>query len=146
MEDREKHEEMNFDREELAEWLKKIEAENAGQELYAKKQYTMSKISAAASVCVLVIVIFCAAVLLPRVLHTLDQMDVVMTELETISGDIARTDISGMLEHVDSLVQTSEEGMVEAMEKISGLDIESLNEAIRDLQTVVEPMARLFGR
>ena len=51
-----------------------------------------------------------------------------------------------MLEHVDSLAQTSEEGMAEALEKISALDIESLNEAIRDLQAVVEPMARLFGR
>ena len=73
-------------------------------------------------------------------------MNAVMTELETVSSDLAQADLSGMLEHVDSLAQTSEEGMAEALEKISALDIESLNEAIRDLQAVVEPMARLFGR
>ena len=155
MEDKEKREEqeikdrkdiLGFDRAELTEWMRKSESENAGQERYAKKQYTMSKISAGACVCVLLIVIFCAAVLLPQVLHTLEQMNAVMTELETVSSDLAQADLSGMLEHVDSLAQTSEEGMAEALEKISALDIESLNEAIRDLQAVVEPMARLFGR
>lgn len=134
------------DRDELKEWMRKIEAENAGQELYARKQYVMSKISAGANLCVLAIVVFCVLILMPKVLHTFEQMNTVMEELEMVSEELAEADIAGMLDNVDSLVRSGEAGMEEAVGKIARLDIESLNEAIRDLQAVVEPLARLFGK
>ena len=33
-----------------------------------------------------------------------------------------------------------------AMETLGDVDIESLNDAIRDLKAIVEPLGRLFGR
>ena len=137
---------------EFMELMKKIESENAGQENYAKKQYQMTRISAVSSILVLVIVLVCASVLMPRIFRTFEQVDVVMADLETVSSELAET-LPGMLANLDVmmgdldvLVSSSSEGVAEAIEKMAALDIDSLNEAIRDLKAIVEPMARLFGR
>lgn len=46
--------------------MERIEASNAGQEKYAKKQYRMSQITALCSILVLIIVIYAAVTLIPE--------------------------------------------------------------------------------
>jgi len=150
---------------ELYELLKRLEAANAGQELYAKKQYRMSQISAAACVLMLIVVLACAVVLMPKVLHLFDQVDaitqkvdvvfeeidtlydqisVVMKDLESITSGLADT-LPEMMTNLDTLMETSSEGITEAIDKVSSIDIKTLNNAIADLQAIVEPISKLFG-
>ncbi len=70
----------------------------------------------------------------------------VLENLDTVTADLAKTDISGMMKDVDSLVTSSEESMVTAVGKIEAIDIDSLNKAIKDLQSIVSPLAKLFNR
>lgn len=69
------------------------------------------------------------------------------------------TEVSGTLEEADNTMRNiqslfEEEGLVgqssralqQTTDKISRMDIESLNSAIRDLGAVVEPLADFFGR
>ncbi len=70
----------------------------------------------------------------------------VLENLDTVTAELAKTDITGMMEDVDSLVVSSEENMAAAVGKIEAIDIDSLNKAIKDLQSVVSPLAKLFGR
>lgn len=150
---------------ELYELLKRLESANTGQELYAKKQYRMSQISAAACVLMLVIVLACAVILMPKVLRLFDQVDAitqkvdvvfeeidtlygqiddVMKDLETITSDLADS-LPDMITNLDSLMETSGEGIAEALDKVSSIDIKTLNSAISDLQSIVEPISKLFG-
>ena len=76
----------------------------------------------------------------------LDQTALVVDNLETITSDLAKADIEGMLNNVNELVITSEESMQEAVKKIDDIDIRSLNKAIKDLQAVVTPLSRLFKK
>ena len=155
------------------ETMEKLEAANAAQEYYAKKQYTMSLISAAASVLMLLIVIVCAVILMPKVMHTFEQVDVVFSQVDEVFGQVdevfgqiddvyqqlgtVMTDLEGitselsdslpdMLKEMDTLMTTSGEGINEALSKVSAIDIKTLNSAIADLQAIVEPLAKLFGR
>ena len=130
---------------ELLELVKKLEAENAVQERYAKKQYRMACVSAAASVLALVVVIVCVAVLMPRVLQTFDQADAILADLEAVTSQLAES-LPQMIEDLNALVSGSRDGISEAIGKIAAIDIDSLNEAIQDLKTVIEPLARLLGR
>lgn len=137
----------------MTEWMRRVEASNEAQVRYAKKQYAMSRISAVCSGGMLLVVIVCALVLTPKMLSTFRQIDTVMgemesvlTDLESASNALAGADVAGMLEGVNTLVEDSQTGVAEAVEKISALDIETMNEAIADLKAVVEPLARLFGR
>ena len=130
---------------ELLELMKKLEAENAAQERYAKKQYRMACVSAAASVLALVVVIVCVAVLMPRVLQTFDQADAILADLEAVTSQLAES-LPQMIEDLNALVSGSRDGISEAIGKIAAIDIDSLNEAIQDLKTVIQPLARLLGR
>ena len=112
---------------------------------YEKKQYQMAKISAAANAAMLLVVILCAVILIPRFLNTMNQVDVVMADLEIVSSELADT-LPEMMEDLDALVNSSEAGITEAIEKMNAIDFEALNQAIQDLQTVIEPLARFFGR
>lgn len=133
------------DQSELLELVKKLEAENTAQERYAKKQYRMACVSAAASVLALVVVIVCVAVLMPRVLQTFDQADAILADLEAVTSQLAES-LPQMIEDLNALVSGSRDGISEAIGKIAAIDIDSLNEAIQDLKTVIEPLARLLGR
>lgn len=135
------------------EWMRRVEESNELQAVYAKKQYTLAKIRTICTTFMLLIVIVCVLILAPRLHHTFEEIDFVMNEMETVmlnleeaSTALAKTDLAGMLDGVNTLVQDSQTGVEEAVEKISALDIESLNEAIRDLKAVVAPLAKLFGR
>lgn len=142
----------NMNNQEFLEMMKRIEAANDGQEKYAKKQYRMSQLSAFASILSLLIVIGCAVIFVPKALHTFEQADQIMTDLESATSELSEalpemiTDVNGLVSDVDGLVISAEGGITESMEKISSLDIDSLNEAIGDLQAIVEPLARMFGR
>ena len=128
--------------EERAAIMKRLEASNAAQELYAKKQYRMSLISAGANVMVLGLVVFLILTLLPKINSTFENLNAVMENVETITEELSAVDIEGMVDNIDGLVAGSSESLSQAMKKINAIDIEKLNDAIRNLNDAVEPMAR----
>ena len=64
--------------------MERIEASNAGQEKYAKKQYRMSQITALCSILVLIIVIYAAVTLIPKANTTFQNLNLIMEDLDTI--------------------------------------------------------------
>lgn len=126
---------------ERSEILKRIEASNEAQARYARKQYTMSLIGAAANVLVLCLVVFLTVTLLPKVISTFQNLNVIMENVEMITNDLKEVDIEGMMKNIDSLVVDSTDSLNQAMKKINAIDIEKLNSAIRNLDDAVEPLA-----
>ena len=122
--------------------MQRIESANAGQELYARKQYRMSQITAAASVLVLAVVLYGTAA---RASATLQNMDAVMENLEDITSDLAQSDLQQMIADVDGMVSSSEKSVRDALDKINRIDIDTLNQAIQNLNDTVEPLANFFG-
>lgn len=74
------------------------------------------------------------------------QAETVLTNLETVTDELAQADISGMVSSVDTLAQTSQSGIQQALEKVNAIDIQALNQAIEDLAKVVSPLANLVQR
>lgn len=77
---------------------------------------------------------------LPQLVAVLDQTKTVLNNLEQATDQIARMDLVGMAENVEELVSSGQE----AMETLSGVDLETLNQAIADLAAVVEPLRKIF--
>ena len=76
------------------------------------------------------------------------QLETVLGNLETVTGQLAQADLAGMVENVDALVSGSETGLRQAMENLNSIDFEKLNLAIDSLSRVVESLskiARIFG-
>lgn len=73
------------------------------------------------------------------------QAEDVMTNLETVTRELAESELAEMVKNVDELVTTSHEGVSQALEKMDAMDIEALNKAIANLSAVVEPLAKFFN-
>lgn len=125
--------------------MEDIKKSNDAQAKYGKRQYFMSQITAAASIVILGIVLFVSASLLPKLNETYEHTEAIMADLQTITSELAQSDLDDMLNNINRLVVSSEGSIDDTMKKIDAIDIESLNKAIKDLSAVVEPLAKFFN-
>lgn len=94
----------------------------------------------------LVAALFCAGVFLlvyqalPHLTQVLDQTKTVLNNLEQATAQIAQMDLVGMAGNVEELVTSGQE----AMQTLTGVDLDTLNQAIADLAAVVEPLRKIF--
>lgn len=144
MENNDENAKIPMSQEEFQAMMERIESSNAGQELYARKQYRMAQITAAASILVLAIVIYAAVTLIPAANTTFQNLNFIMEDMEIITEQLAEADLQKMITDIDSLVAGSEKGVEEALEKINSMDIDTLNHAIKNLNDTVEPLAKFF--
>ena len=101
-----------------------------------------------------------AAVVIAVALTLLPRANAALSQVEAVAEQLASVDLVGMAERVDALVAQSSESMDEAMagldaglsdlhralDVVTGVDLESLNESIESLSAILEPLSRLFGK
>ncbi len=76
----------------------------------------------------------------------MDDVQAVVENLDKSTQELASIDIDDMLQNVNSLVDTSEKSVEETVKRLDDLDLDSLNKAIKDLSTIIAPLAKLFKR
>ena len=74
----------------------------------------------------------------------LGQAEVVLTNLEEVTTELTQVEFTKMIDDVDELVSSSQQGLEQTLEKVNSIDIETLNEAIDGLAKVVEPLTKFF--
>lgn len=121
--------------------MEQLKASEAKQQSLMKKQLLFTRIFAVSNcVLVLLLLVFVAGVL-PRLTTALDKASETLVKV-----DGALEDFGEVFNNVNSLVDSSSKAVEQTMDKVEQMDIESLNEAISDLNDVVAPMAEFFGR
>ena len=70
----------------------------------------------------------------------------ITTELERITKELSTVDWEQLSVNIGDTAVQAQESMKQAGEAVEKLDIDSLNEAIRDLNAIIEPLAKLFGK
>lgn len=127
--------------------LQEMAEQNEAQAGILKKQLFVTRIAALAG-CVLAAGVLMALLLLvPPLVKTLGQVQQTLTEVSGTLAEAENTmqDIQSLFEQ-DGLVGQSSRALQQTTDKISRMDIDSLNNAIRDLGAVVEPLAEFFGK
>lgn len=131
----------------LLELLERIEKTNRRQVWYARFQFLFTVIAAAACVVLLV----SALGVFPQLEDAVSQAETVLNNLESVTTELAKSDLSGMVENmdtlvtnVDGLVNASQTGVEQAIENLNSIDFDALNDAIKDLSDVIEPIAKFF--
>ena len=114
----------------ILETLKEIKEQNRKKLLYQK----------CLTAFMLVITIAFLAVV-PGVLSTIQTAKTTMASLNITIGKMDTA-----LDAITEIAQNSSQGMEEALENINSIDIDTLNDAIYDLNEVVKPMADFFGK
>ena len=133
----------------MLELLERMEKSNRRQVWYARAQFIFTMIAA---ICCAVLLLSGIKVL-PVLQETAVQAETVLSNLESVTTELAQSDLSGMVQNmdalvsnVDGLVASSQAGVEDAMKKINGIDFDALNAAIKDLSDVVEPIANFFNK
>lgn len=144
----------------LAHMLMDIRDNERREMEYAKKQSRFAVIISLLCLVFVVVTMVVVLMVVPKALDLIDNINVivadagdsladvsvVLKDLNKVTSELAEQDIAGLFNNVDALVNQSQTSIDKAMSKVEQMDIESLNEAIRDLRAVVEPLAKLFGR
>lgn len=133
---------------ELLELLQKIEKANHQQVRLARLVCIFALIAAICCGCTFGLVYSVLPQItgiLPQISTVASQMQTVLTDLEQTTAQLSVMDFTGMIDNVDTLVTTAQEGLAQTMEKFNAIDIQTLNQAIEDLAKVVEPMSKLMS-
>ena len=138
-------------------YQKLIYEESLKQTALLEKQAKTSKIQTA-TVSVLMLIVAVALIVLSvqvggvleQANSAIDEITVLTTELNTI---LEESQITELLNNANALIEESGDALTKALEDVdealgtvSQIDIETLNSAIADLQKVIQPLAKLFGR
>lgn len=118
------------EKQELQELLERLDKSNRQQARYARWQCVFS---VAAALCCVGLFLAVYA-LMPQVQALSAQTESVLANLETVTAQLAGMDLGAMGRDLG-----------EVTGKLNAIDFAALNQAIRDLGEVVEPMARFFG-
>ena len=137
---------------ETLELLRKIERSSRIQ-IYSGYVRTGLMLVCAVCMAVLVVMVFRLMPKINEILaqaqHAFNQVGTVLDYLEQTSYQLSQVDLQGMVSNVDGLVTTGQQSLEASMEKLNGVDFEALNKAIKDLEAVIEPLAKMtkvFGR
>lgn len=121
----------------------------------SRKMLLYARIRTLASLVIAAGIIYCAIVVLPSVLGTVQKANQVMaqasdtialadTAIESIT-EMSKS-ITGMGDNMDAFITENANSVEEIMKKIESVDFEGLNKAIKDLGDTVEPFAKFFGK
>ncbi len=133
-----------------------------------KKQLLWTQLCAALLAVILVMAIVFVLIAAPRLsrLHdTFQKLDGITDDLAEISGQLKNADwqsisadmaeVSAQLlevnwtelsGNINGMAEDAQKSMNAALEAIDRLDIDSLNKAIKDISTVIEPLVEFAGR
>ena len=117
--------------------LERLEKTSRRQLLHARLQTLLGILCA----------LFCGILLMnllafvPKLDSLITQAEVLLRDLDTVTQQLSKLDLSQMVENINGLVTTSQSGVEEALSKINEIDFETLNQAVKDLSKVVKPLA-----
>ena len=129
------------DKKDLQELLERLDQSNRQQAKYARWQCIFSVAAAVCCVGLFVLVYH----LMPEVRSLTNQMETVLTNLELVTDQLAGMDLGSMVRNVDDLVVTTQEGVEQTMNRLNSIDFETLNQAIKNLSDVVQPLAKFLN-
>lgn len=144
----------------IAEILKDIKVDEHTEMKFAKRQSVTSLILSVLCLLIVGCVAVAIVMVIPKVnklLKTADdtikQASMIMEDAQTavdnlnqITTDLSQVKIDEIVTNVNNLVTDSQESIGQAMQQLNKVDFDGLNSAINDLQSVIEPLAKLFGR
>ena len=122
--------------------LERMEENSRKQLIYSRIQCIFSVISA---VCCVTLV---ATLLrfIPQLEDLAAQADLLMGDLQSVTAELKKLDLTNMIAGINDLVSTSQTGVEEALGTFKEINFDTLNKAIEDLADVVEPMADFVKR
>lgn len=122
---------------------------------FEKKRLFWTRITALATVCILVVILIMAIGAtvkfadmqddFAKLGKMADAMDGLTDNLVGVSEQLEQIDWENLAVNINLTAEKAQQSMDAALTAIDELDIETLNEAIANLRDVIEPLAQFFN-
>ncbi len=101
------------------------------------------KVIMAASVVCAVVLLVSFVLVVPKMMKTMEQAQTTMEQVNQMAEETQQIydDVSSISESVKGVVSDGISGS-----SLGSLDVDSLNQSIQDLQSILEPLAKLMGK
>ena len=113
---------------------------------YQKLSFLMSMLSAIFTGGMLIVVVGFVMFAVPKINTIYDSTMVSLKNLEQLTTELNEADLGGTVENLNNLTIQATSDLSSSMERLNSVDLETLNEAIVNLNATVEPLARFFGK
>ena len=145
---------------EMTRLLREINASQQRQEALLRSKALTSKITAAMTAAILVVVLVFGGIMTARLSATTAKIDTAAGALTDTCESLSDTleslgDLSESMEGLDvgenlagiveQLGEVDFERLANAVSQLENIDFDSLNAAIEDLSSIISPLAKLFG-
>ena len=127
---------------EMMELLESIRQENIKTTAAAAKTARAMRICMILMAALIIFMAVCAFGVLPKVNATVNS-------LNSVAEQLAASDLTGLVEDADQTISDFSSTVKSVQPIINALkpeDIDALSEAIADLQSIISPLAQVFGR
>ena len=113
-----------------------------------RKEARSGRISAAAMVFLVLAFVIALSFFVPLAANTLDKVNNTLTEAENvaISAQKSLNEIDEMVNNFNGVIVDNTDSVNDALKKVGDIDTESLNRSIEELASILEPLAKLFGK
>ena len=113
-----------------------------------RKETKSGRISAIATVALAIAFIITLSVFLPIAVSTLEKVNTTLTEAENvaIAAQESLDEIDSMVENFNGVIVDNTDSVNKALNKVGSFDVDSLNRSIEELTSILDPLAKLFGR
>ena len=113
---------------------------------YQKLSFLMSMLSALFTGGMLIVVVGFVMFAVPKINTIYDSTMVSLKNLEQLTAELNEADLGGTVENINNLTIQATGDLSASMERLNSVDLETLNEAIDNLNATVEPLAKFFGK
>ena len=137
------HEEQHYLTQE--EHNKEMAVTEKAQLKYQKLAFLMSTLSAIFMLAVLIIVIYLANYVVPKVDTIYTRSMTSLKNMETITQELNEAHLGETVRNINNLTLNATGDLSKAMEKLNSIDLETLNDSIQSLHDIIEPLAKMFN-
>ena len=119
---------------------------NDNTEKYSKGTYLFTMIIAGCSALTFLVILIVAIVVVPKAVRLMNTAQQTLDNMETVSEELMSLELAQTVKNIDENTARAMQDVSDSMEQIQNLDIDSLNQSIRDLKESTDSFRNLFNK
>ena len=111
---------------------------------YTKGTYFFTMIMAGRSALTFLVLLIVAIVVVPKAVRLMNTAQTTLDNMETVSEELMSLELAETVKNIDENTARAMQDVSDSMNQIQNLDIETLNESIKELKESTESFRKLF--
>ncbi len=111
-----------------------------------KRDFIIKLIIAISSVLTFMVILIAVIILVPKAVRLMNTAQRTIDNMETVSEELKALELAEAIKTIEDNTSQAMSDVSDAMEQVEKLDVDTLNESIRELKESTERFSSLFGR